>query len=81
MGWRLILPDRHPTAVGQLTIAHRAADALRSEGVPLPVELPEPASAPGPLGMWLYFLIERPILWVRNVIGRNLLRLQRLRAE
>jgi hypothetical protein len=81
VGWRLILPDRHPTAVGQLTIARRAADALRSDGVPVPIEPPDPASAPGPLGMWLYFLIERPILLVRNVIGRNLLKIQRLRAK
>lgn len=81
VGWRLMLPDRHPTAVGQLTIAQRAADALRSEGVPMPIELPDPASAPGPMGTWLYFLIERPILWVRNVIGRNLVKLRRLRAS
>lgn len=81
VGWRLILPDRHPTAVGQLTIARRAADALGSDGVPVPVQLPDPASAPGPLGMWLYLLIERPILVVRNLIGRNLLKLQRLRAK
>jgi hypothetical protein len=81
VGWRLILPDRHPTALGQLTVAHRAADALRRDGVAVPVELPDAASAPGPLGMWLYFLIERPILLVRNIIGRNLLKLRRLRAQ
>jgi lysophospholipase L1-like esterase len=80
-GWRLMLPDRHPTAVGQLTIAHRAVDALRSDGVPVAGDLPDAASAPGPLGMWLHFVIERPILFVRNVIGRNLLKVRRLRAE
>jgi hypothetical protein len=64
VGWRLILPDRHPTAIGQLTIAHRACDALRRDGVPVPIELADAASAPGPLGMWLYFLVERPILLV-----------------
>lgn len=80
-GRRLMLPDRHPTAIGQLTIAHRAADALRSDGLPVPLELPDPAAAPGPLGTWLYFLIERPILLVRNVIGRNLLKLRRSRAK
>ena len=53
-------------------IAHRAADALRAEGVRVPTALPDPSSAVGPFGMWLYALIERPILALRNLVGRNL---------
>jgi lysophospholipase L1-like esterase len=36
-GWRLVLPDAvHPTALGQLEIAERAARALEAAGVPVP---------------------------------------------
>ena len=36
-GWRLVLPDAvHPTALGQLAIADRAAGALTVAGAPLP---------------------------------------------
>jgi lysophospholipase L1-like esterase len=36
-GWRLLLPDAvHPTAVGQLEIADRAARGLASAGAPVP---------------------------------------------
>jgi len=36
-GWRLLLPDAvHPTALGQLAIADRAAAALAAAGAPLP---------------------------------------------
>jgi len=36
-GWRLLLPDAvHPTALGQLEIADRAARALAAAGTPVP---------------------------------------------
>ncbi len=36
-GWRLLLPDAvHPTALGQLEIADRAAAALAAAGAPVP---------------------------------------------
>ena len=36
-GWRLLLPDAvHPTALGQLEIADRAARALAADGFPVP---------------------------------------------
>jgi lysophospholipase L1-like esterase len=36
-GWRLLLPDAvHPTALGQLEIADRAARALATAGAPVP---------------------------------------------
>jgi lysophospholipase L1-like esterase len=42
-GWRLVLPDAvHLTALGQVTLAQRAATALAAEGMPLranPVDL------------------------------------------
>jgi lysophospholipase L1-like esterase len=45
-GWRLLLPDAvHPTALGQLEIADRAAGALTAAGVPvsrLPSVLAQP---------------------------------------
>jgi hypothetical protein len=44
-GWRRLLPDAvHPTALGQLEIARRAAQAL--PGVPSPVGLTEVQTGP-----------------------------------
>src|SRR4029453_742556 len=43
----LVLPDAvHPTAVGQLEIAARAAAALRAAGGPVPRDPPQPAAVP-----------------------------------
>lgn len=45
-GWRLLLPDAvHPTALGQLEIADRAAAALAAVGAPVP-QLPSALADP-----------------------------------
>jgi lysophospholipase L1-like esterase len=45
-GWRLVLPDAvHLTALGQVMLAQRAADALATDGLPVPARPADLAGA------------------------------------
>lgn len=59
-GMRLVRADRvHPTALGQLVIADRATDALRSAGL----DVPRPPMGHGRLG------VEYPVRWTLQTAG------------